>query len=77
MKSYVTIPYNRIQNVDIYRGVMARLLGLSCFWVQTSGIRGMMRGEGLLPGLDKNVAEQLRTELIKRIEPSKSQGLWF
>src|SRR3989344_4147735 len=49
-KSYVTIPYNRIQNVDIYRGVMARLLGLSSLWIQTAGISGMVRAEGLLPG---------------------------
>ena len=28
-KKYVTIPYDRIQNVDIYRCVIARILGLS------------------------------------------------
>ena len=28
-KKYVTIPYDRIQNVDIYRGILARILGLS------------------------------------------------
>ena len=28
-KKYVTIPYERIQNVDIYRGILARILGLS------------------------------------------------
>ena len=26
-KKYVTIPYDRIQNVDIYRGILARILG--------------------------------------------------
>jgi len=28
-KKYVSIPYTRIQNIDIYRGVLARILGLS------------------------------------------------
>ena len=34
-KKYVTIPYDRIQNVDIYRGILARLLGLSDLQIQT------------------------------------------
>ncbi|PIP31509.1 hypothetical protein COX24_03155, partial [bacterium (Candidatus Gribaldobacteria) CG23_combo_of_CG06-09_8_20_14_all_37_87_8] len=29
MKKYVSIPYDRVQNVDIYRGVLVRILGLS------------------------------------------------
>src|SRR3989344_5793196 len=36
-KKYVTIPYDRIQNVDIYRGVLARILGLSDLNIQTAG----------------------------------------
>ncbi len=79
-KKYVSIPYGRIQNVDIYRGVIARILGLSTISIQTAGygaVGGARRGfggEGFLPGLDKNVAEQLRDELIKRAKGEK-QGL--
>ena len=81
-KKYVTIPYERIQNVDINRGLLARLLGLSDLQIQTAGISatvsryGMagMGAEGRLPGISKDVAEELRDELIKRAR-GKNQGL--
>jgi len=81
-KHYVTIPYERIQNVDIYRGILARLLGLSDLQIQTAGLSGGVgyygRGvavEGRLLGLSKKVAEELRDELINRARQSKTQGL--
>lgn len=82
-KKYVTIPYDRIQNVDIYRGVVARLLGLSDLHIQTAGMSAQVsrygsRGlgaEGRLPGLSREVAEQLRDELIRRARHSTNQGL--
>lgn len=83
-KRYVTIPYDRIQNVDIYRGILARLLGLSDLHIQTAGSSAMMgRGgwatgmmaEGRLPGLSHEIAEQLRDELIQRAKHSKNQGI--
>lgn len=81
-KKYVTIPYDRIQNVDIHRGVIARILGLSDLQVQTAGFSAHpsrfgsygMGAEGRLPGLSKNVAEQLRDELVKRAR-TKNQGI--
>lgn len=78
-KKYVTVPYDRIQNVDIYRGIIARLLGLSDLQIQTAG--GITAGsygafsEGRLPGLAHEVAEQLRDELVRRARSSRSQGL--
>lgn len=80
-KKYVSIPYERIQNVDIYRGVITRILGLSDLHIQTAGYSGVTRGrargiraEGYVPGLDKHIAEQLREELIRRTHGRK-QGL--
>jgi hypothetical protein len=82
-KKYVSIPYERIQNVDIRRGVIARILGLSDILIQTAGYsaiyygRGRMIGmgaEGYLPGLGKGKAEELREELIKKAKGTK-QGL--
>lgn len=78
-KKYVTIPYERIQNVDIYRGLFARILGLSDLNIQTAGMSvgtGSYGGgsEGRLPGLSPDIAEQLRDDLIRRAR-SKSQGL--
>jgi len=78
-KKYVTIPYDRIQNIDIYRGLLARLLGLSDIQIQTAG--GIAAGsygatsEGRLPGLSREVAEQIRNELVRRAKSSRGQGL--
>lgn len=83
-KKYTTIPYERIQNVDIYRGIIARILGLSDLHIQTAGTAGVVQGglfssarspEGQLPGLSHEVAEQIRDELIQRARQSKHQGL--
>lgn len=70
-KKYVTIPYERIQNVDIYRGIFARMLELSDLHIQTAGMSysssnpsGMT--EGRLPGLNRETAEKLRDQLVKR-----------
>jgi len=78
-KKYVTIPYDRIQNVDIYRGLIARILKLSDLHIQTAGMSsGGQRGrmtEGRLPGLSREEAEIMRDELIQRARQSKNQGL--
>lgn len=75
-KRYVTIPYEKIQNVDITRGVIERILGLSTLKIQTAGASAPMiktsmgifhqESEGLLPGLDEKTAEELRDELVRR-----------
>jgi len=83
-KRYVTIPYERIQNIDINRGIIAQLLGLSSLNIQTAGSsavmgkNGFMSGvgaEGQLPGLSKEIANQVRDELIKRTRKTNNQGL--
>ncbi len=75
-KQYVTIPYDRIQNVDIYRGVLARILGLSDLQIHTAGVGGVAMGEGRLPGLSVADAERMRDELIMRAKQSRNgQGL--
>jgi membrane protein YdbS with pleckstrin-like domain len=80
-KKYISIPYERIQNVDIYRGVLARILGLSALNIQTAGYSGgggrygaLLTPEGNLPGIDIHRAEQLRDDLIKRAKGIR-QGL--
>lgn len=79
-KRYVTIPYDRIQNVDIFRGLIARILGLSDIQVQTAGaITAGSYGafaEGRLPGIGKEEAEMIRDELVRRARSSRAgQGL--
>ena len=73
-KKYISIPYERIQNVDIHRGILARILGLSDLMIQTAGYAatGLRREpEGQLPGLSKEKAEEIREELIKRARGTK------
>ena len=82
-KTYVTIPYTRIQNVDIKRGVIARILGLSDLEIQTAGASATFRrngawglgAEGALPGVSREIAEELRDELIQRARKEARQGL--
>jgi len=70
-KKYVTIPYERIQNVDIHRGVIARMLGLSELQIFTAGMGGT-KAEGELPGLSTEMAEQLSAELVRRAKSTRS-----
>ena len=76
-KKYVSIPYDRIQNIDIHRGLIARLLGLSDLQIQTAG--GITAGsygafsEGRLPGLSHEEAERIRDELINRSRHHKNK----
>ncbi|MBI3190177.1 PH domain-containing protein [archaeon] len=74
-KHSATIPYSRIQNIDINRGIMARILNLSDVWVQTAGIStgrglyGALRfSEGIIPGLNTKEAEKLRSSLLNKIK---------
>lgn len=73
----ILIPYQKIQNVEIKRGVLKRLLGLSGLRIQTAGgvdsslFRGRViniSAEGQLPALNKRDAEELKKELMKRSE---------
>lgn len=82
-KKYVSIPYERIQNVDIYRGLFARILGLSDLQIQTAGMSTTVGrfgttgagAEGRLPGVTREEAEKLRDELIKKTRGKKDQGV--
>lgn len=71
LKKYVSIPYERIQNVDIHRGVIARFLGLSDLRIQTAGYSGQVGTEGHLPGLSARGAEDMRKELIRKAKGSQ------
>lgn len=83
-KKYVTIPYERIQNVDIYRGLLGRILGLSDLEIQTAGMSAIVSrfsgiggegAEGRLPCVSREEAEKVRDELIRRARGSKNQGV--
>ena len=82
-KTYKSIPYERIQNVDINRGIIARMAGFSTLNIQTAGYSGGYHGkygagtgksEGYIPGVDVDHAEEIRDWIIKKIS-HKNSGL--
>lgn len=72
-KKYVSVPYSRIQNVDINRNLLHRIIGISEIMIQTAG-EGY-RTEGRLPGLSKQGAEDLREKLLENARRENGEGL--
>jgi uncharacterized membrane protein YdbT with pleckstrin-like domain len=76
-KRYSAIPYERVQNVDISRGILARIIGFSTLDVQTAGYHYSGRSgaisEGHIPAVSVEGAEKIREFLMKKI--GKRQGL--
>lgn len=69
-----SIPYDRIQNINIRRPLSSRIFGLSMLEIQTAGNSGMVTAEGRLPGLDKHEAEVLRDDLLKLAKQSNQKN---
>lgn len=70
-KRYSNVPYERIQNVDIHRGIIARMLGFSSLMIQTAGYSAQPYAEGYIPAVDTRHAEQIRTFLMKKVTGRK------
>lgn len=74
-KEETAIPYRQIQNVDIERDLSFQMLGLSRIVILTAGEEDTKPGpdesEGILPALDKDLAEWLQAELLKRANVQK------
>lgn len=79
-KKYSNIPYERVQNVDITRGIIARVCGFSTVNIQTAGLsyspKGGMTVEGYIPGVPIQEAEHIREFVMKKItKKGRNQGL--
>jgi membrane protein YdbS with pleckstrin-like domain len=79
-KKYSNIPYERVQNVDIHRGILARMLGFSAVMIQTAGYSAVGRYgkgsvEGSLPAVSVDEAEKIREFLMGKISGKKGQGM--
>jgi membrane protein YdbS with pleckstrin-like domain len=67
---FVAVPYGRMQLVDINRGPVARLLGLSELrFVTAAAATGVV-----IPGITSDEAETLRDRLVELAE-SRRAGL--
>lgn len=73
-KSYDSIPYSRIQNVGIERGLLQRILGISTVDIQTAGSSGYGKAEGMLPGVEKHVAEEVREAIMQKARKDDGRG---
>jgi|AntRauTorckE6833_2_1112554.scaffolds.fasta_scaffold47543_2 uncharacterized membrane protein YdbT with pleckstrin-like domain len=72
-KSYTSIPYQRIQNVDIKRSLLQRMLGISSVKIQTAGSE-LSKAEGRIPGIDKQLAEEVREEILSKSRTDRQAG---
>ena len=58
---YPSFAYERIQHVDTHQGPIDQLFGLSRLQIYTASGMG---ADGVIPGLDRTVAEGIREQLI-------------
>ncbi len=74
-KEEIAIPYRQIQDVDIDRSPGFQMMGLSRIVILTAGHEEKGdkpdESEGILPALDKDLAEWLQNELLKRANVQK------
>ena len=85
-KKYTSIPYERVQHIDIRRGIIARIAGFSTLDIETAGKSGSTNvspyfyfrrrnqryeSEGHIPALDIMEAEKLKSYINKHIKVSE------
>lgn len=70
-KKNINIPFARIQNVNVFESLWARILGLAELQIQTAGSSNI---EGRIPGIDKKDAEEIRKGLLNR-SGAKHEGI--
>lgn len=89
-KKYTSIPFERVQNVDIRRGIIARMFGFSTVEIETAGQSGFRgnygfrfgrrghrryQSEGHLPAISINGAEKIRGFVMKKVKETHGSGL--
>jgi uncharacterized protein len=71
-RTTTAIPLGRVQHVDVGQGPLERAPGLVRLQVNTASGLG---ADGVVPGLDADVAEQLRQALTRGDAPARSDGV--
>jgi uncharacterized membrane protein YdbT with pleckstrin-like domain len=72
-KEEIAIPYRQIQDVDVERSISDRIWGVARLAILTAGHEEPKEGEeddseGVLPAIDRALAESLQAELLKRAD---------
>ena len=65
-RTHRSIPFDRIQDVDITQGLVARLLGIAKVKLETGGSSGPKSDEGVLQAIPLKRAEDLRNLIRSR-----------
>ena len=71
-KEEIAIPYRQIQDINIERNLTYQMFGMSRLVILTAGHEDEPHpegeAEGILPAIDKNLAETLQDEILKRTD---------
>ena len=75
-KEEIAIPYRQIQDVDVDQSISDRIWGVARLAILTAGHEEAKEGkeddsEGVLPAIDRALAESLQAELLKRADVQK------
>lgn len=83
-KRHVSLPYRQIQNVNILRSLMDRILGIAKLEIETAGSSSIKRreivggikskAEGILPGISMADAEHFHDLLLLKKEHQHKNG---
>jgi putative membrane protein len=65
-RTHRSIPFDRVQDVDLEQGLLARLLGLAKVKFETGGASAGSKDEGVLPAIALHRAEALREHVRAR-----------
>jgi uncharacterized membrane protein YdbT with pleckstrin-like domain len=73
-KVEIAIPYRQIQNVNIDQSFSDRLWGVARLAILTAGHEESKEdtSEGVLPAIDRALAESLQTELLRRADVQRT-----
>ena len=69
-RTWTLVPISRIQTVDVTRGVLQQLFGLSSVAVLTASSQGTVR----VPHLEADVAQRVADDLAHRAEQVRDQA---
>lgn len=72
IKRHILIPFEKVQNIDITKGLIERGLGLVSLHIQTAGM-GYWLAEGIIPGISPEEADKLKAEILSKT--SRNQNL--